>query len=129
MSLNIKNEVTCRLEGELAALMGETVTKRSRSRCMNAWSARNALTAPKPAPGILGAIAEQCARLMGSGPSAKEHGDMLYGKRGLPGVTFGTSTLLAILNRKFDAERHETMLLTAVRCRMPITNVTGKPRS
>ena len=32
----------------------------------------------------LRAIAERCARLMGEGPSAVKHGDMLYDQRGLP---------------------------------------------
>ncbi len=29
-------------------------------------------------------IAERCARLMGPGPSAVEHGDLLYDEYGLP---------------------------------------------
>ena len=33
----------------------------------------------------LRAIAERCARLLGPGPSATEHGDQLYDERGLPG--------------------------------------------
>ena len=32
----------------------------------------------------LRASAERCARLLGPGPSAGEHGDMLYDERGLP---------------------------------------------
>ena len=32
----------------------------------------------------LRAIAERCAKLMGPGPSAIEHGDMLHDERGLP---------------------------------------------
>ena len=31
------------------------------------------------------AIAERCAKLLGPGPSAVEHGDVLYDERGLPG--------------------------------------------
>ncbi len=34
-----------------------------------------------------------------------------------------TSALLAILSREFDAERYETVLLTAVPCRMSSANV------
>lgn len=30
------------------------------------------------------AIAERCAKLLGPGPSAVEHGDVLYDERGLP---------------------------------------------
>ena len=32
----------------------------------------------------LRAIAERCAKLMGPGPSAVDHGDLLYDERGLP---------------------------------------------
>ena len=32
----------------------------------------------------LRAAAERCAKLMGPGPSAVEHGDFLYDERGLP---------------------------------------------
>ena len=32
----------------------------------------------------LRAIADRCAKLLGPGPSAVEHGDVLYDERGLP---------------------------------------------
>ncbi len=32
----------------------------------------------------LRAIAERCTKLMGPGPSAMEHGDLLYDEQGLP---------------------------------------------
>ena len=84
MSLNIKNEQTCRLAGELARLTGETMTgaitvalherlqreKRRRSAEVRAQELR--------------VIAERCARLLGPGPSAVEHGDLLYDEQGLP---------------------------------------------
>ena len=84
MSLNIKNDETCRLANELARLTGETMTgaitvalrerlereKRERSVEIRVQEMR--------------AIAERCAKLMGPGPSAVEHGDVLYDERGLP---------------------------------------------
>lgn len=84
MSLNIKNDETCRLAGELARLTGETMTgaitvalrerlereKRERSVEIRVQEMR--------------AIAEHCAKLMKPGPSAVEHGDVLYDERGLP---------------------------------------------
>ena len=84
MGLNIKNNETCRLAGELARLTGETMTgaitvalrerlkREKRRRSIEARSRE------------LRAIAERCAKLMGPGPSAMEHGDMLYDERGLP---------------------------------------------
>lgn len=60
MSLKIKNDETCRLARE----------RRSRSVQARAKKLRT--------------IAERCAKLMGPGPSAVEHGNMLYDERGLP---------------------------------------------
>ncbi len=84
MSLNIKNNETCRLARDLAQLTGETMTgaitvalqerlereKRGRSMGDRLQEMR--------------AIAERCAKLLGPGPSAVEHGDLLYDERGLP---------------------------------------------
>ena len=84
MSLNIKNNETCRLAGELAQLTGETMTgaitvalqerleREKRGRSMSARLQE------------MRAIAERCAKLFEPGPSAVEHGDLLYDERGLP---------------------------------------------
>ena len=85
MSLNIKNEETCRLAGELARLTGETmtgaITVALRERLQRENHKRNVEVRVQE----LRAIAERCARLLGPGPSAVEHGDFLYDERGLPG--------------------------------------------
>ena len=84
MSLNIENEETCRLAGELARLTGETMTgaitvalrerlERERHERSIEFRARK-----------LRAAAVRCANLLGPGPSAVEHGDVLYDERGLP---------------------------------------------
>ena len=84
MSLNIKNDETCRLAGELARLTGETMTgaitialreRLERERCRRG---ADALARE------LHAIGQRCASLLGPGPSAVEHGDLLYDDRGLP---------------------------------------------
>ena len=84
MGLNIKDDETCRLAGDLAQMTGETMTgaitvalreRLERERRRHGIEAR---------AGELRAIAERCARLMGPGPSAVEHGDLLYDERGLP---------------------------------------------
>lgn len=84
MGLNIKNNETCRLAGELARLTGETmtgaITVALRERLMREKRRRSAEARSRE----LRAIAERCAKLMGPGPSAIEHGDMLYDERGLP---------------------------------------------
>ena len=84
MGLNIKNDETCRLAGELARLTGETktgaITVALRERLEREKRLRDAdVRAQK-----LRAIAERCAKLLGPGPSAVEHGKMLYDERGLP---------------------------------------------
>ena len=84
MSLNIKNDETCRLAGELAHLTGETmtgaITVALRERLEREKRERSVETRVQE----IRAIAERCAKLMGPGPSAVEHGDMLYDERGLP---------------------------------------------
>lgn len=84
MSLNIKNEETCRLAGELAHLTGETmtgaITVALRERLDREMSERSAEARVQR----LLAIGRRCADMMGDGPSAVEHGDFLYDERGLP---------------------------------------------
>ena len=84
MSLNIKNAETCRLAGELARLTGETmtgaITVALRERL--AWEKRERSVEARMQK--LRAIAERCAKLLGPGPSAVEHGDVLYDDKGLP---------------------------------------------
>lgn len=84
MSLNIKNDETCRLASDLAQMTGETMTGAI------TVALRERLERERRRRGIearareLRAIAERCARLMGPGPSAVEHGDLLYDELGLP---------------------------------------------
>lgn len=85
MSLNIKNEETCRLASELARMTGETmtgaVTVALRQRLEREQRARGAKRRLRE----MRAIADRCAKLLGPGPSAVAHGDVLYDERGLPG--------------------------------------------
>ena len=84
MGLNIKNDETCRLAGELARLTGETMTGaitvalRERLELEKRRRGADALAQE------LHAIGQRLAKLLGPGPSAVEYGDLLYDKRGLP---------------------------------------------
>ena len=84
MSLNIKNDETCRLARELARLTGDTITGAItvalRERLAREKLKRDAQARAQE----LRAIAERCAKHMGPGPPAVEHGDMLYDDQGLP---------------------------------------------
>ena len=84
MSINIKNQETCRLAIELAQLTGETmtgaITVALRERLTRERSERSAEARVQR----LLAIGKRCASMSGDGPSAVEHGDFLYGERGLP---------------------------------------------
>ncbi|MCY3954996.1 MAG: type II toxin-antitoxin system VapB family antitoxin [Nitrospira sp.] len=84
MSLNIKNDETCRLANELARLTGETmtgaITVALRERLEREKRERSAEALVRE----MRAIAERCAKLMGPGPSAVEIGEMLYDEQGLP---------------------------------------------
>ena len=84
MSLNIKNDETCRLARELADLTGESmtgaVTVALRERLEREKHDRSVEERKK----AIRAIAERCAKGLRPGPSAVEHGDLLYDERGLP---------------------------------------------
>lgn len=84
MSLNIKNEETCRLAGKLARLTGETktgaITVALRERLERESHQRGANRLARE----LRAIGQRCASLLQPGPSAVEHGDLLYDEHGLP---------------------------------------------
>ena len=84
MSLNIKNNETCGLAKELARLTGETmtgaITIALRERLERERHRRSAEALARE----IGTIGRRCASLLGPGPSAVEHGDLLYDERGLP---------------------------------------------
>ena len=84
MSLNIKNDETCRLARELAQLTGESmtgaITVALSERLEREKHARSVEARLKK----IRAVAERCARDLRPGPSAVEHGDLLYDERGLP---------------------------------------------
>lgn len=84
MSLNIKNEETCRLAGELARLTGETMTGAITVALLERLQREKRRRSVDTRVRELRAIAERCARLLGPGPSAVEHGDLLYDEQGLP---------------------------------------------
>ena len=84
MSLNIENGETCRLAGELAQPTGETmtgaITIALRERPERERRRRGAGALARE----LHDVGQRCASLLGSGPPAVEHGDLLYDDRGLP---------------------------------------------
>ena len=84
MSLNIKNEETCRLAGELARLTGETMTGAITVALRERLEREKRRLDAKARTEELVAIGRRCAALMGPGPSAVDHGDFLYDERGLP---------------------------------------------
>lgn len=84
MGLNIKNDETCLLARDLARLTGETMTgaitvalreRLARERRRRDLDGRVA---------ELLAIGRRCAESLEPGPSAIEHGDLLYDDQGLP---------------------------------------------
>ena len=84
MSLNIKNEETCRLATELARLTDDTktgaITKALRERLERERRRRDADELMRK----MRVIGERCAARLKPGPSATEHGEFLYDERGLP---------------------------------------------
>ena len=84
MGLNIKNEETCRLASQLARLTGETKTGAITVALRERLAREHRRRSVEARSDELRTIAERCARLMGPGPSAVEHGQLLYDERGLP---------------------------------------------
>ena len=84
MSLNIKNKETCRLADELARLMGETKTGAITVALKERLERERRLHDRESLLRNIRAIRKRCASLTGPGPSATEHGDLLYDEQGLP---------------------------------------------
>lgn len=84
MTLNIKNEETCRLARDLARLTGDTmtgaITLALRERLAREERRRDLDARVEE----LLAIGRRCAESLQPGPSAVEHGDLLYDDDGLP---------------------------------------------
>ena len=81
MALNIKDEETCRLAGDLARLTGEPVTGAIKVALRERLEREREVE--ERAQELL-AIGQRCAELLGAGPSAVGHGDLLYDDHGLP---------------------------------------------
>ena len=84
MSLNIKNDETCRLARDLAQLTGETMTGAITVALCERLDRERRRRGVEARARELRAIAERCAKLMGPGPAAVDHGDLLYDDQGLP---------------------------------------------
>ena len=84
MSLNIKNEETCRLAGELARLTGETMTGAITVALRECLERERRQRDVDVRVEKLLAIGERCAQRLDPGPSAVGHGDFVYDERGLP---------------------------------------------
>lgn len=84
MSLNIKNDETCRLARELARLTGETMSGAIAVALRERLARERRRRSVQARARKLRASAERCAKLMGPGPSAVAHGNTLYDERGLP---------------------------------------------
>lgn len=84
MSLNIKNEETCRLANELAELTNDTmtgaITVALRERLEREVRQRSADERLRK----MRAAAERCAALLRAGGPPIDHADFLYDERGLP---------------------------------------------
>ena len=81
MSLNIKNEETCRLARELAELTGETITGAITVALRERLERKRVI---EERIRKMHETAKRCAALLREGPSAVEHGDFFYDERGLP---------------------------------------------
>ncbi len=84
MSLNIKNDETCLLARDLAGLTGETMTGAITVALRERLERERRRSEAKAGVEELLAIGRRCAKSLKPGPSAVEHGDLLYDEWGLP---------------------------------------------
>ena len=84
MGHNIKNDETCLLARDLARLTGETMTGAITVALRERLAREKRRRDPDARIEELLAIGRRCAESLRPGPSAAEHGDLLYGDRGLP---------------------------------------------
>ena len=84
MSLNIKNEETCRLASELAQLTGDTMTGAITVALKERLEREKRERSVEARLQKMRAISERVSKSLRDGPSAVEHGDFLYDERGLP---------------------------------------------
>ena len=84
MSLNIKNEETCRLAGELARLTGETMTGAITLALRERLEREKRERSVEERLRRMRATAKQCAELLREGGPPVDHGELLYDERGLP---------------------------------------------
>ncbi len=84
MSLNIKNEETCRLAAELAELTGETTTGAITVALRERLEREKRERGREAEVEEMLAFGERVAARLGPGPSSVEIGEYLYDERGLP---------------------------------------------
>ena len=84
MSLNIKNEETCRLAGELAQITGETMTGAITVALKERLERERHERSVEARLKRMRAISDRCAKLLREGGPPIDHGDLLYDERGLP---------------------------------------------
>ena len=84
VGLNIKNDETCQLAGELARLTDDTMTGAITIALRERLERERRVRSAGKRLEDMRAIAVRCSRLLAPGPSAIEHGDVLYDERGLP---------------------------------------------
>ena len=84
MSLNIKNEETCRLASELAGLTGESMTGAITVALKERLERERHERSVEARLKRMRAISDRCAKLLREGGPPIDHGDLLYDERGLP---------------------------------------------
>ena len=72
------------LAREVARLTGETMTEAITVALRQRLERERHRPGPQTLARELRAIGKRCASLLGPGPSAVEHGELLYDERGLP---------------------------------------------
>lgn len=84
MSLNIKNAETCRLASELAELTGETKTEAITVALRQRLERKRRQASTERRVEEMLAVAGRCASRLEPGPTAADHGDVLFDEHGLP---------------------------------------------
>ena len=84
MSLNIKNEETCRLAADLARRTGETMTRAVTIALRERLERVQPPSPPMMTVEEMLAFGRETVAMLKDGPSAVQHGEYLYNEDGLP---------------------------------------------
>ena len=123
MSLNIKNDETCRLAGELAQLTGETMTGAITVALRERLEREKRERSVRDPRSRVACHRRALCQSAGAGTFGRGAWRCALRRAGIARVIVDSSAVLAVLYREPDSGHYETAIATAPKCRMSVANV------